>query len=64
MLTGNKLKIKRIKKTSKFDIPYYVSNNAKIKKFYNWEPKNNIDDILSDVYDWLLSNKKIERYFR
>ncbi len=62
-LTKNVIKLKKIKKTSTFDIPYYVSDNAKIKKFYKWKPKKNIDTILKDIYDWLLGNKNVRDYF-
>ena len=63
-ITGNVIKIKKIYKTSIFDIPYYVTENKKIKKFYNWKPKKDINMILEDVYDWMLSNKKlINKYF-
>ena len=51
-------------KTSIFDIPYYyVSNNAKIKKFYSWEPKFNLKNILEDIYCWLKKNKLILKDF-
>ena len=63
-LTNNKLKFKKIKKTSKFDIPYYVTNNKRINNFYNWKPLKNIDNILMDIYEWLIGNKKIKKYFK
>ncbi len=63
-LTGNKLKFKKIKKTSKFDIPYYVTNNKKINNFYNWKPLKDLDNILKDIHEWLVNNKKIKKYFR
>ena len=62
-LTKNKINIKKISKTSIFDIPYYVSDNKKIKKFYKWVPLKNIDQILKDIYFWLIKNKKIRNYF-
>ena len=34
-ITGNKIKIKKVSKTSIFDIPYYITDNKKIKKFFN-----------------------------
>ena len=55
---------KKIKKTSKFDIPYFVTNNRKINNFYNWIPLKNIDNILKDIHEWLINNKKIKEYFR
>ena len=62
-LTKNKIKIKKISKTSKFDIPYYVSDNRKIYKFYKWKPLKNIDNILYDIYDWLNKFKYIRSFF-
>ena len=63
VLTNNKIKISKKPKTSIFDIPYYVSNNAKIKKFYNWKPARNVDQILKDIYKWISKNKTVRNYF-
>ncbi len=62
-ITNNKIKIKKISKTSKFDIPYYVSDNKKINKFYNWKPSKNIDNIIEDIYTWLNNFKNIRNFF-
>ena len=56
--TGNIIKFKKIAKTSNYDIPYYISDNKKIMKTYEWKPKKNIRDIVNDTYDWLSKNKK------
>ena len=64
ILTKNKITIKKISKTSDFDIPYYVTDNKKIKKFYNWLPAKNINNIISDIYFWLISDQKIRNYFK
>ena len=62
--TGNTIKFKKIKFTSIYDIPYYISDNRKVKKFYNWKPKKNIKTLVEDVYDWMISNKQlINKYF-
>lgn len=62
-LTGNKLNIKKMKQTSIFDIPYYVSDNSKIKKIYKWKPKKDINIILNDIYRWLNDNKSVRKFF-
>tara|TARA_B100001250_G_scaffold404808_1_gene421318 strand:- start:3 stop:1028 length:1026 start_codon:yes stop_codon:yes gene_type:complete len=55
-ITGNKLKIKKVKETSKYDIFYYSSDNRMIYSKYNWRIKNTIDKILNDTYKWLINN--------
>ena len=62
-LTENKIKFKKISKTSIFDIPYYISNNSKVTKFYNWRPSKNVDNIIKDIYICLSKYKKIRNYF-
>jgi len=63
-LTKNKIKIKKISKTSIFDIPYFVTDNSKIKKYYKWQPSKNINQILQDILIWLSQNKKLRNYFK
>ena len=57
-ITLNKTEISPKNYTSIYDIPYYVSDNAKIKRTYKWSPKNNIFDIVADTYKWLKENRK------
>ena len=57
-VTGNKIKFKKEKKTSIYDIPYFITNNELIQKTYKWHPKKNIIDIVKDNYEWLMINKK------
>ncbi len=63
-ITGNKIKLGKISKTSKFDIPYYISDNNKFQKYYKWKSKNNLNKILNDILIWLKNNRKIRRYFK
>ena len=63
-LSGIKLKIGKIKKTSKYDIPYYVTDNTKVKKFYSWKPEKGIDNIIFDIYKWIVENDKIRKFFK
>lgn len=61
--TKNKIKIQKNRSTSIFDVPYFVTDNKKIKKYYNWLPKKNINDIIFDIRDWFLNNKKTLKIF-
>ena len=63
-LTKNKIKFKKIQKTSIYDIPYYISNNNLVTKTYKWKPKKKINNIVNDVFIWLKNNKyRIKKYF-
>tara|TARA_X000000368_G_scaffold249709_1_gene197221 strand:- start:17 stop:511 length:495 start_codon:yes stop_codon:yes gene_type:complete len=63
VMTGNKIKLGKVSKTSKFDIPYYISDNSKVQRFYKWKPKKSVNQILKDVLIWLKDNEKIRKYF-
>lgn len=63
-ITKNNLKINSVSETSKYDIPFFISSNKKIKKIYNWAPKTNINNILKFNLGWLKKDyKKIKKYF-
>jgi len=58
-ITSNKIKIFSNKKTSNYDIPYYITDNSKVKKMYNWNPQESFLQIVRDVHKWLNSNKEV-----
>ena len=63
-VTKNRIKIKQIKKTSIYDIPYFVSKNVKAKHLLSWKPRTNIKDIITKTYNWINGNKKlIKKYY-
>ncbi len=55
-LTGNKISINKIKSTSYYDIPYFVTNNSKVSRTYKWKPVHDLNKILNDIHFWLISN--------
>ena len=57
-ITGNKIKFTKKPRTSIYDIPYFITDNKKVTKTYGWTPKKNINDIVKDIYIWMLMNKK------
>ena len=62
-ITGNSVKFGRIKRTSIYDIPYFITRNNKVKKFYNWQPILDISKIVYDIFYWALSNQKMIKNF-
>ena len=57
-ITKNKISFKKINKTSIYDIPFFVTDNSKVTKYYKWKPKKNILDIVKDTYKWIETNQK------
>ena len=63
-ITKNKIKIGKIKKTSSYDVPYFISDLSYVKKIYKWEPKRNLKKVVADLYFWMLHHKYIlKKYF-
>ena len=63
-ITGNKLKFKKMSKTSIYDIPYFITDNKFVTKTYGWKPKKGIFQIVNDTFLWLSNNKiKLKKYF-
>ena len=63
-ITNNRVSFSKIKKTSIYDIPYFVTNNKLVTKTYNWKPKRDILKVVTDTFLWLKNNKyKINKYF-
>ena len=64
-ITSNKIKIFSKIKTSEYDVPYYITDNSKVKKIYNWSPKKSFLHIVQDVYKWMVFNKKtLKKYIK
>ncbi len=58
-VTKNRIKFKKVPKTSIYDIPYFVTSNELVSKTYKWKPKKNMLDIVLDTYNWLSTQKDI-----
>jgi CDP-paratose 2-epimerase len=64
IITGNKVKIYKDKKTSKYDIPFYITNNEKVSKIYSWKPLKPLNKGFEDIYNWMIQNKSsIKNFF-
>ena len=63
-ITGNKIKMGKVSKTSSYDIPYYLSDNTHVSNTYRWKPKRSINQVVMDTFLWLKNNKPIiKKYF-
>ena len=63
--TSNNINFSVKKSTSIYDIPYFVTDNKKVKKIYKWKPIKSMDDIVRDIYLWMQNNsRKLKIYFK
>ena len=63
-ITNNRISFNRVKKTSIYDIPYFITSNKLATKTYKWKPKRNILKVVRDTFLWLKNNKsEINKYF-
>ena len=58
-VTGNRVEITNEKETTPVDIPWYVSDNEKVQKRFDWEPKHTVKDLVSDIKIWLSNNQTL-----
>ena len=57
--TGNKLNID-VELTERYaDIPIYLSDTTKINILNEWKCELNIEDIIQDVYNWLIDRRNL-----
>ena len=63
-ITNNTIRINSVKKTSPYDVPYYISNINYVKKLYKWKPKRDLKKVITDLYDWMKVNRLVlKKYF-
>jgi len=61
-LTGNSMaQIQENPNTSPVDIPFYVSNNERIKSSIGWSPNRTVDSVLEDTLVWLRNDRDREK---
>jgi CDP-paratose 2-epimerase len=57
-ITGNDLVVGGEPLERYADIPVYITNNNKIQSICDWKVKFNVEEVVHDVYNWLLDYKK------
>lgn len=57
-ITGNKISMGSNPATAKVDIPFYVTDNAKVENFYEWKPTKTTEIIVQDIHEWLKREKE------
>lgn len=57
-ITGNKISIQPVAETRKADIRLYITDNSKITNLTGWTPQLTVEDIMSDIFQWIKSNEQ------
>lgn len=55
--TGEKLELAARPETHPADIPYYVTDNARVTAATGWGPARPVEAILDEVFDWLRAHR-------
>lgn len=57
-VTGNKVGASAVTENRKGDIPLYITDNTRIHTHTGWAPKRNINDIITDTFNWINKNEQ------
>jgi CDP-paratose 2-epimerase len=52
-LTGTALEIACRPETRPGDVPVYITDNAKVRARFGWEPRRSVDDLARDLHRWI-----------
>jgi CDP-paratose 2-epimerase len=61
-ITGNKINIEKIADNRMADVRIYVTDNTKVNRHTGWKPKTSPQQIIKDIYEWLIANEKKLKY--
>ena len=57
--SNRSLEIGRDPDTQPFDIPYYVTDNARVTSATGWHPARGIEQVVDDVFSWLIEQRSV-----
>jgi CDP-paratose 2-epimerase len=60
-ITGRSIEMGSVPETRPADIPYYVTDNAKVSETFAWTPAKIARDIVGDIHAWLKENHELVR---
>lgn len=58
-ISGNKIKINSKKTDRPNDLRIYISDSTKFQKLTRWSCKKNAEQTFTDIYNWIVDNKKM-----
>jgi CDP-paratose 2-epimerase len=62
---GREVTIEPEPDTRDADVPYYITDNARVEKAAKWTPRRDVSSILEDVFEWLRESRTlVEPHFK
>ncbi|MBU9889157.1 MAG: NAD-dependent epimerase/dehydratase family protein [Candidatus Omnitrophica bacterium] len=58
-LTGNTLRMGRVKANRPADVIWYITDNGRTERLFGWEPRGSARNILEDTFVWLRDNEPV-----
>jgi CDP-paratose 2-epimerase len=49
-------KLGQVPETRPFDVPYYITDNSRLKQYWNWSPRSSRQAVLDSIADWATAN--------
>jgi len=56
--TGRSVDIPGDPATAAVDVPWYVSDNARVRETFGWSPRRGVADIVRDILGWIRGNEE------
>ena len=56
-ISGRKIELGHVAETRAADIPFYVSDCQAVTRTTGWMPKRSLDQLLEDVWRWLIDER-------
>jgi len=56
-ITGHKVKINQVKDQRPNDIRIFMTDSTKFRKLTHWQPKKDMNSIISEIYYWISKNQ-------
>jgi CDP-paratose 2-epimerase len=57
-VSGNQIEIGSVPDTSPMDVRICLSDARKVRETYHWEPERSVRDIVSDIHEWITSDRE------
>jgi CDP-paratose 2-epimerase len=58
-ITGETIPIASSPRTRSNDLIWYITDNSRVSRSFGWEPKRTVKETITDIHQWLRSNRDL-----